>query len=126
VLRVAGAASGGKGLVRVVCRRVVASQASLVAGVFKEPSRRLRMAQVALLCKHSVCLRQRATRIRLLTTFNSLSSKPKQRETRHDDGQPEAPAPQRMRARKVLQINSLGELFSSPRASQHDVQVLKL
>ena len=113
------AARGSGCLVRMVCWRVVARKASLVTGVFEEPSRFLRMAQVALLREYGMRLRQGATGIGFLAAFNPLHHKPEQSNHRHDNGQPKSPTPQCMRAREVLQVNSSGELFGGPRASQH-------
>ena len=109
-------------LVLMVRRRVVARKTSLIAGVFEESSSFFRMAQVALLREHGMCLRQGAAGISLPATFHALHRKPEQSNHRHDNGQPKSPTPQRMRVREVLQVNPSGELFSGPRASQHVVE----
>ena len=119
MLHVARAASGSGCLVRVVRRRIVACKTSLIASVFEERSRFLRMAEAALLREYGMCLRQGAAGIGFLAAFNTLHRKPEQSNHRHDNGQPKSPTPQCMRAREVLQVNPSGELFGGPRASQH-------
>ena len=119
MLHVARAASGSGCLVSMVRGRIVACKTSLIAGVFEERSRFLRMAQAALLREYGMRLRQGAARISLPATFHALHRKPEQSRHRHNNGQPKSPTPQCMRAREVLQVNSSGELFGGPRASQH-------
>ena len=113
------AARGSGCLVRMVRRRIMARKTSLIAGVFEERSRFLRMAQAALLREYGMRLRQGATGIGFLAAFNPLHRKPEQSNQRNYNGQPKSPTPQCMRAREVLQVNSSGELFGGPRASQH-------
>ena len=119
MLHVARAASGSGCLVSMVRWRIVACKTSLIAGVFEERSRFLRMAQAALLREYGMCSRQGATGIGVLAAFNPLHREPEQSNHRHDNGQPKSPTPQCMRAREVLQVNPSGELFGGPRASQH-------
>jgi hypothetical protein len=119
VLDVAGRAFGSECLIGVMDGCIVAGEAGLVGNVRGEFSSFPNVAERALLREDGVSAGELATRIHFLSALRALRNKPSQCNHGNRHGQPETPAPKRVRARKVLQVNALGELLRCPRSSQH-------
>ena len=119
VLDVAGCAFWSEGLIGMMQRCVMTSEASFVSDVGGECSRLGYVTESALLREYGMRVREWSGRVHFLAALRALRDEPRQCNCGNRDRQPETPSPKRVRAREVLQINALGEFLGCSRASQH-------
>jgi hypothetical protein len=119
VLDVAGCTCGSESLIGMVHGRIVAGETGLVSNLRGEGPSLCDVAERALLRKHGMSMGEWPARIHFLAALRALRDKPAEGDCRNRHGQPETPAPERVRVREILQVNALGEFLGCPRPSQH-------
>ena len=108
VLDVAGRAFGSERLIGVMDGRIVAREAGFVGHLRGEGSSLSDVTKRALSREYCMSIGELAARIYFLAALRALRDKPGQCNHGNRDGEPETPAPERMRTREILQVNALG------------------
>src|SRR5271170_4659359 len=126
VFRMARSATGRENLIRVVCRRVVAGIATLIAGPGAERAHLRHVARAAPRREYRMRRGHSAAAINAIVPSQPVPAQPKQRQHRKRDGQDETQTPERVRMLEIFQVNPLRQVFSCELGSRHWYSPLSL